>query len=71
LNPDHDRLGSFKTDFIKNEAVIRFVANPGPGATYTLCTWRDGKVVDAQGQVVFDSRLNRTEPNGTTPAGKK
>lgn len=40
MNPDHDALGSFKHDFIKNGA--RAYLKGVPGITYT---WQDGKLI--------------------------
>lgn len=50
LNPDHEALGSFETDFIRNGASIHLIGVPG-----ILYTWQDGQVVDDKGRVVFDS----------------
>jgi hypothetical protein len=71
LNPDHDRLGSFKPDFIPNGAEVFYVAKPGRGASYTPATWRDGKAVDARGKVVFDSGQKFADPVSTIPASRK
>jgi hypothetical protein len=50
LNPDHDALGSFSLDDVLNGAVVYIIGVKGK-----TFTWRDGKVVDKSGQVVFDS----------------
>jgi hypothetical protein len=54
LNPDHEALGSFETDFIRNGASIHLIGTPG-----ILYTWRDGQVVDNKGRVVFDSKSKK------------
>ena len=51
VNPDHDTLGSFETDFIRDGAFVHIIGVEG--ITYT---WRDGKVVDDKGKVVMDCR---------------
>ncbi|MCX5638924.1 MAG: hypothetical protein NTX52_14705, partial [Planctomycetota bacterium] len=68
LNPDHDALGSFVPDDIRNGAKAYKV--DVPGITYT---WQDGRVVDATGKVFIDCRpdeLNRPaepKPKSSSP----
>jgi len=50
LRPDHERLGSFRTDYIKNGTTTYVIGVTG---TYT---WQDGKVVDENGRVIIDCR---------------
>ncbi|MHC4834772.1 MAG: hypothetical protein ACYSOF_08500 [Planctomycetota bacterium] len=50
INPDHDTLGSFETDFIRNGARVKIIGEGG--VTYT---WQDGKLLDSHGKVVFES----------------
>ena len=47
LNPDHEALGSFETDFIRYGASIHLIGTPG-----ILYIWQDGKVVDKDGREV-------------------
>jgi len=47
LNPDHEALGSFVPDDVRNGAKV-FVA----GIDNISYTWQDGKVVDANGKVI-------------------
>jgi hypothetical protein len=56
LNPDHDKLGSFVRDDIKNGALVLVVGVEG--ITYK---WRDGKVVDENGRVIIDCRPKNPE----------
>ena len=51
LNPDHDALGSFVPDDIKNGAKVYI--QQVPGVHYT---WQDGQVVDKDGRVIMDCR---------------
>lgn len=55
LNPDHEALGSFENDFIRNGASIHLIGTPG-----ILYIWQDGKVVDEKGRVVFDSKSKKS-----------
>ncbi len=48
FNPDHDALGSFLTDDIRNGTPVRI-----PGLDGISYTWQDGKVVDKAGKVVM------------------
>lgn len=48
LNPDHEALGSFKNDFVRNGARVYGVGD-------VKYTWRDGKVVDANSTVIVDT----------------
>ncbi|GAG08245.1 unnamed protein product, partial [marine sediment metagenome] len=47
LNPDHEALGSFETNFIRNGASTNLIGTPG-----ILYTWQDGQVVDEKGRKV-------------------
>ncbi len=47
VNPDHNALGSFERDDIKNGAMVYLRGMPG-----TTYTWQDGKVVDNYGNEV-------------------
>jgi len=49
LNPDHEKLNSFGTDFIPNGAKAHFTINPN--VNYI---WQNGKVVDDKGRTVMD-----------------
>lgn len=51
LDPDHDALGSFMPDDIKNGAKVYI--SPAIDVYYT---WQDGKVVDGKGSVIMDFR---------------
>ena len=55
LNPDHDKLGSFVQDDIKNGALVLVVGVEGK------YKWRDGKVVDENGRVIIDCRPKNPE----------
>jgi hypothetical protein len=70
LNPDHEALHSFIPDDIKNGASVWF--NPVMGQRLVgLPSWQDGRVVDRQGHILFDSGLTDTNSGTTTPAVKK
>jgi hypothetical protein len=71
LNPDPKGLGPFVPDDIKNGALVEI--NPGlePSIDRLLPVWQDGRVVDKQGRVLFDSGLMNTSADKSTPAGKK
>jgi len=56
LNPDHDALGSFVPDDIKNGAKVYI--KQVPGVHYT---WQDGKVVDEDGREVDVDKLIKAE----------
>ncbi|MBC8218503.1 MAG: hypothetical protein H8E73_08565, partial [Planctomycetes bacterium] len=49
LNPDHEALGSFVQDDIKNGARVYLAP-----VILIQYTWQDGKVVDKEGNVVLD-----------------
>lgn len=57
LNPDHEALGSFVLDEVRNGATVHILGVPD--ITYT---WREGKVVDAQGREVDLKVLKSKEP---------
>jgi len=50
INPDHEALGSFLTDDIRNGAETWIYGIPSKD--YTDYTWQDSKVVDKAGKVV-------------------
>ncbi len=54
LNPDHDSLGSFETDFIRNGALVGIVGVKG-----IRYRWQDGQVVDKNGRVIIDCRSKK------------
>jgi len=57
LNPDHEGLGSFATDFPTGCRVqVKGLEGINESKTYT---WQDGQVVDEKGQVVFDSKSKK------------
>jgi hypothetical protein len=56
LDPDHDALGSFLPDDIPNGSEVRLRSLP-PSMKFV---WQDGKVVDKDGRVVFDSKSKET-----------
>jgi len=58
INPDHDALGSFECDFVRNGA--RVYVSGIHGITYT---WQDGQVVDENGRVIMDCRPKK--PSGS------
>jgi hypothetical protein len=51
VNPDHDALGSFLRNNVRNGARVFVIG--AEGITYT---WLDGKVVDEKGRVIMDCR---------------
>lgn len=58
LNPDHDALGSFVPDDVRNGSLVHIVGNDR-----IKYIWRDGEVVDANGKVImsFRKELNRAK----------
>lgn len=57
LNPDHDALGSFVPDDIKNGAVVHLLRlDGGLEPKEEKHTWQDGQVVDEKGRVIMDCR---------------
>jgi hypothetical protein len=56
MNPDHDALGSFESDDIRNGAKVEIVQMSGKHA------WQDGKVVDAQGREFDLDSIKPKEP---------
>jgi hypothetical protein len=52
LNPDHDTLGSFEPDFIRNGASVQIIDVRG-----IHYIWQDGKVVDSDGHEIDLSSL--------------
>jgi hypothetical protein len=57
INPDHEALGSFAPDDIRNGAIVRFTALP-PSKEFL---WQDGKVVDKDGREVDVDMLIKAE----------
>ncbi len=55
LDPDHDALGSFVPDDIKNGAEVRIVTADGTLHYKEKYTWQDGKVVDGKGGMILDT----------------
>jgi len=56
LNPDHDALGSFDTDFIRNGALV--IVRGVKGITYR---WQGGKIVDTNGKIIIDCSKRTSE----------
>ena len=56
LNPDHDTLGSFEPDFIRNGALVGVVGVKG-----IKYRWQDGQVVDEDGREVDVDKLIKAE----------
>ena len=56
INPDHDALDSFSVDDIKNGSQVFFAGRFNPAQE--KLTWKDGKVVNKKGQVVFEVSRN-------------
>jgi hypothetical protein len=57
LNPDHEALGSFLPDDVRNGATVVIA-----GIDNTKYTWQDGKIVDEQGREVDIETLEPQEP---------
>jgi hypothetical protein len=58
VKPDHDAIGSFKTDFIRNGARVRIL-----GINDITYQWQNGKIVDKAGHVIL---YPKTEKPGKT-----
>lgn len=56
LNPDHDNLGSFLPDDIKDGSTVLFI----DGVHVRDHTWQGGQVLDKSGLVVLDCRQIKT-----------
>jgi len=54
LNPDHDALGSFVLDDIRDGAMVHMYSTPG-----IKYTWQDGKLVDERGRKVDLKKLKK------------
>jgi hypothetical protein len=50
LNPDHEVLGSFKNDFVREGALVYL-----HGVEKVTYKWQEGKVVDAKSKVILDT----------------
>lgn len=62
LNPDHDALGSFVPNDIKNGAVVHLLRpDGGLEPKEEKHTWQDGEVVDANGREVDVDKLIKAE----------
>ncbi|HUW19618.1 MAG TPA: hypothetical protein VMW16_09975 [Sedimentisphaerales bacterium] len=62
LNPDHDKLGSFADPILEdpnNDPELRNGTPVRLRGVPTRYTWRDGKVVDANGAVIIDGRKGK------------
>jgi len=66
LNPDHEALGSFVPDDIKNGAKV-YIA-PLMSIHYT---WQDGKVVDKEGNVVLDCMPKKSSDSAKSKPKRK
>ena len=58
LDPDHKELGSFLPDDIPNGTQVYFRALPS-NQTFN---WQDGKVVDSEGKVIYESLIRKIQP---------
>jgi hypothetical protein len=56
LNPDHDALGSFESDFIRDGARVRISGIPD-----VIYTWQNGNIVDKNGRVIMHPKTNKLE----------
>jgi hypothetical protein len=56
LNPDHDALGSFEPEFIRNGARVRI-----SGIRDVTYTWQNGKIADENGRVIIDPKTEKPE----------
>jgi hypothetical protein len=65
LNPDHEALGSFKTDYIRNGVRVQITGVQG-----IQYTWQDGKIVDEKGSVIADCRkkADKSQKKGNSDA---
>ena len=61
MHPDHDALGSFERDDIKNGAMVYIRGHNDSKGGPIEYTWRDGKVVDAQGQAIAWNEVHNEE----------
>ncbi len=71
LNPDHERLRSFLPDDIRNEALALIWDANRAGGGFIHYQWRDGRIVDKDRNVVFDSGLKNANTGQPIPSGKK
>ncbi len=67
LKPDARALGAFVPDDIKNGTSVELKPGPGEKDRRNLPLWQDGRVVDRQGRVVYDSGLTKTNSNQAFP----
>jgi len=63
FNPDHEALGSFLTDDIRNGTIVTII-----GVDNIQYTWQDGKVVDKAGKVVDLRAGQADDPNKPAPS---
>jgi len=66
INPDHDTLGSFLMDDIRNGASV--IVKGDKGKEYI---WQDGKVVDKAGKVLDLRDRQAADPNQTAAGEEK
>jgi hypothetical protein len=66
LNPDHVALRSFVPDDVRNGARVVITSATNASGGLIKYQWRDGKVLDSEGRVAFDSALGR--PDWDKPA---
>ena len=59
VNPDHDALGSFEPDFIRNGAKVKLIHIPKK-----KYTWQDGTLIDKDGNKLNMEKI-RKEANNT------
>ena len=71
LKPDAQALGAFVPDDIKNGARVTIAPGPAERDPHSLPLWQDGRVLDRQGRVLFDSGLTNTNSTKSAPAGEK
>ncbi len=70
LIPDHAALRSFLPDDFRDGARAIIIGSNYAGGGLINCQWRDGKIVDKAGNVVFDSGLKNSNPKQPIPPGK-
>jgi hypothetical protein len=71
LKPDRAALGSFRLDDVRNGARVVIVGATNASGGLIQYEWRDGKVLDSEGKVAFDSGLARQSAVKTMPADKE
>jgi hypothetical protein len=53
LDPDHETLASFQPDDIRNGAAVYAAGRTNANGSVIRDEWRDGRVVDKTGKVIF------------------